>query len=52
MRCIKCKSRNLKIRENGPHSELYCAECLTFQKFLKKKQAERFGTIDLKENKK
>lgn len=47
MKCKKCGSENLKLRNNGPHQELYCGDCLTFQQFLGKKQAELFRSLQL-----
>lgn len=40
--CGDCGSDHLGIRNNGPHSEMYCKECLAFVKFIPKKKARRF----------
>lgn len=45
MKCEVCQSENLDIRDNGPHKELFCANCLVFIKFLNKKQAARLEHI-------
>jgi len=42
MKCKKCESENLKIIESGPHNKLVCGDCLAFQKFLSKKDAQIF----------
>jgi len=44
MKC-SCGSEDLKIKDNGPHKELFCGCCLTFIKFLNKKQAERMAYL-------
>jgi len=49
MQCIKCSSSSLDIVESGPHKKLVCVDCLAFQKFLTKAEAESF--IQLKEKK-
>lgn len=42
MKCKKCGSEKLKIVQAGPHQKLVCTECLAFQKFLSKKDADTF----------
>jgi|GEM_PF-2873433 len=42
MKCKKCQSENLKIIESGPHKKLVCGDCLSFQKFLSKAEANTF----------
>lgn len=41
LKCKKCNSTDLQVKDNGPHKELFCAECLAFQRFLSKKEANR-----------
>lgn len=45
MKCIYCDSLNLSIRHNGPHAELFCIDCLKFQKFLSRKDVKRLEEI-------
>jgi len=42
MICKKCYSKDLSIVKSGPHNKLICNDCLTFQKFLSKEDAEKF----------
>jgi late competence protein required for DNA uptake (superfamily II DNA/RNA helicase) len=49
MICNKCKSDKLTIVKSGPHNKLVCKECLSFQKFLSKKDADTF--LKIKEQK-
>jgi uncharacterized Zn finger protein len=46
MKCKKCSSENLVLLEAGPHLKLVCKDCLTFQKFLSKKEAKIFTEIE------
>lgn len=45
MNCKKCKSEKLNIVKAGPHQKLVCAECLAFQKFISKKDADTFRQL-------
>ena len=49
MQCKKCGSTNLKLIESGPHKKLICADCLTFQKFLSKADAQTFEQLTAKD---
>lgn len=49
MKCKKCNSEKLAIIEAGPHQKLVCKDCLAFQKFLSKGEAEVFKQLQ-KEN--
>lgn len=42
MKCIKCGSENLEIVDSGPHKKLICADCMAFQRFMKKSEAKNF----------
>lgn len=50
MKCKKCSSENLAIIQSGPHNKLVCRDCLVFQKFLSKKDAEVFIQLKVKAN--
>ena len=41
MKCKDCGSENLKLRKVEPHIELFCGDCLTFQKFVTKADYKR-----------
>ena len=43
--CKYCRSRNVRVRKNGPHYELFCADCLEFVSFLKANKAKRLLSI-------
>lgn len=45
MKCLKCKSTNLKVIESGPHYKLVCADCLTFQKFISRSDKKVFDKL-------
>jgi len=45
MQCNKCGSTNLAIVKSGPHDKLVCVDCLAFQKFLSKKDADTFRQL-------
>jgi len=45
MKCKKCDSENLKVIDSGPHKKLVCADCLGFQKFLSKSDAQIFEQL-------
>ena len=38
MKCKKCNSENLMIIEKRPHNGLYCKDCLSFIKWVSKKE--------------
>jgi len=44
MKCKKCGSEKLVLiqKTSGIHNSLYCDDCLSFQKFLSKKDTEFF----------
>lgn len=44
-KCEKCNSFNLAIVKNGPHNELFCKDCLSYIKFISKKEARRLEQI-------
>lgn len=46
MKCKSCQSENLHVRKNGPHYELFCGDCLVFQKFINKKATARFEAVE------
>ena len=43
--CKKCQSTNLFLRNNGPHVELRCYYCMTFQKFVEKRLIDWYRII-------
>lgn len=45
MECKHCESKNLKMRKVGPHIELFCGDCLKFQKFINKREVERLKVV-------
>ena len=51
MKCKKCNSQNLIVKEeyfkngSGPHRRLICADCLAFQKFMKKTEAKNLEIV-------
>ena len=45
MHCKKCGGKNLKTRQAGPHIELFCGDCLAFQKFLSRVEAKRLESM-------
>lgn len=47
MKCKKCGSENLTIVQVACHKKLVCADCLAYQKFLSKREAETFEQIRL-----
>jgi len=51
MLCRKCNSQNLAIVVSGPHQKLVCEDCLAFQKFLSKTDAETFLSLQAPEAK-
>ena len=49
MQCKKCSSTNLKLLKSGPHNKLICADCLAFQKFLSKADAQTLKQLTAKD---
>lgn len=45
MKCIGCNSSNLEIVKSGPHNKLVCKDCLKFQMFLSKGDADIFNKL-------
>ena len=49
MKCVKCNSSNLEIIKSGPHNKLVCKDCLKFQLFLSKGDANIFNKLKKEE---
>ena len=47
MECKNCGSSNLEIIKSGPHNELICKDCNSFQKFLNAKDKETFDNLNI-----
>jgi late competence protein required for DNA uptake (superfamily II DNA/RNA helicase) len=45
MKCKKCGSENLEVMKNGPHYELFCTDCISFQKFVSKRDYKRIDYV-------